>query len=179
MLNCAVTLGFAVARWLEKLRLCDKSQVQRRFWRKCVRVEVVKIIPNARKSYNFGCLGESDESHFSWQAQHIVDLKVEKGDFAAQAQGFVNVTRLRLSYIGICSFRVVLVEPRYIGICDADCLLRSSLLREVSCKTLILEAWIVKLGLSLLVKVSWKMLAWIATFGESLVENASLDCHCW
>ena len=40
-----------------------------------------------------------------------------------------------------------------------------------------------KSGLSLLVKVSWKMLvleAWIVTFGESLVENArfgSLDCH--
>ena len=38
---------------------------------------MVKIIPNARKSYNFACLEESDESHFSWQAQHIVDLKVE------------------------------------------------------------------------------------------------------
>ena len=42
-----------------------------------------------------------------------------------------------------------------------------------------------KLGLSLLVKVSWKMLvleAWILTFGESLVENAcfgSLDSHFW
>ena len=42
-----------------------------------------------------------------------------------------------------------------------------------------------KLGLSLLVKVSRKMLvleAWIVTFGESLVENArfgSLDCHFW
>ena len=41
-----------------------------------------------------------------------------------------------------------------------------------------------KLGLSLLVKVSWKMLvleAWIVTFGESLVENAfgSLDCYFW
>ena len=42
-----------------------------------------------------------------------------------------------------------------------------------------------KFGLSLLVKVSWKMLvlkAWIVTFGESLVENArfeSLDCHFW
>ena len=42
-----------------------------------------------------------------------------------------------------------------------------------------------KLGLSLLVKVSWKMLvleAWIVTFGASLVENArfgSLDCHFW
>ena len=42
-----------------------------------------------------------------------------------------------------------------------------------------------KLGLSLLVKVSWKMLvweAWIVTFGESLVENArfgSLDSHFW
>ena len=108
------------------------------------------------------------------------------------------------------------VESRcYIGICDAECLLRSSLLREVSCKTLVLEAWIVtfdeslvenarfgsldyyfwwksrvkcsfwKLGLSLLVKVSWEMLvleAWIITFGESLVESArfgSLDCHFW
>ena len=42
-----------------------------------------------------------------------------------------------------------------------------------------------KLGLSLLVKVSWKTLvleAWMVTFGESLVENArfgSLDCHFW
>ena len=107
MLNRAVTLGFAVARWLEKLRFCDKSQVKRRFCRKCVRVEVVKIIPNARKSYNSGCLEENDENHFSWQAQHIVDLKVKKADFAAQAQGFVKVTRLRRSSIRICSFRVV------------------------------------------------------------------------
>ena len=62
---------------------------------------------NARKSYSFACLEESDESHFSRQAQHIVDLKIEKGDFAAQAQGFVKVRRLRRSYIWICSFRVV------------------------------------------------------------------------
>ena len=41
-----------------------------------MRVEVVKIIPNARKSYNFVYLEENDESYFSWQAQHIVDLKV-------------------------------------------------------------------------------------------------------
>ena len=70
---------------------------------------MAKIIPNARKSYSFACLEESDESHFSWQAQHIVDLKIEKGDFAAQAQGFVKVKvrRLRRRYIGICSFRVV------------------------------------------------------------------------
>ena len=31
VLNRAVTLGFAVARWLEKLRFCDNSQVKRRF----------------------------------------------------------------------------------------------------------------------------------------------------
>ena len=37
----------------------------------------------------------------------MVDLKVEKAHFAAQAQGFVKVTRLRRSSIGICSFRVV------------------------------------------------------------------------
>ena len=42
-----------------------------------------------------------------------------------------------------------------------------------------------KLGLSLLVEVSWKTLvleAWIVIFGGSLVENAcfgSLDCHFW
>ena len=42
-----------------------------------------------------------------------------------------------------------------------------------------------KLGLLLLMKVSWKMLvleAWIVTFGESLVENARferLDFHFW
>ena len=108
------------------------------------------------------------------------------------------------------------VESRCsIGICNAECLLRSSLLREVSCKTLVLEAWIVtfgeslvenarlgsldchfwrksrvkrsfwKLGLSLLVKVSCKTLVlegWIITFGESLVENARfgrLDNHFW
>ena len=73
-----------------------------------------------------------------------------------------------------------------------------SLVVKVSWKMLVLEAWIVtfgeslvenarfwKLGLSLLVKVSWKipvLEAWIVTFGESLVENArfgSLDCHFW
>ena len=89
------------------------------------------------------------------------------------------------------------VEPRcYIGICNAECLLRSSLLRESLVEnarfgSLDCHFWwksrgkcsFRKLGLSLLVKVSWKMLvleAWIVTFGESLVENArlgSLDCH--
>ena len=73
------------------------------------------------------------------------------------------------------------VEPRcYIGICDAECLLRTSLLREVSCKTLVLEAWIVTFGESLVENVVLE--AWILTFGESLVENArfgSLDCHLW
>ena len=49
VLNRAVPLGFAVARWLEKLCFCDKSQVKRRFCSQCVRAEVVKIISNARK----------------------------------------------------------------------------------------------------------------------------------
>ena len=31
VLNCAVTLGFAVARLLQKLRFGDKSQIKRRF----------------------------------------------------------------------------------------------------------------------------------------------------
>ena len=131
---------------------------------------MVKIIPNARKTYNFGCLEESDDKRFSGQAEHIVDLKVEKGDFAAQAQGFVKeVTRLcRSDIIGFsvseCCFKGV--EPRcYIGIRDAECLPKSSLLREVSWETLVLEAWMVtfrgsgkcsfwKLGFALLVRVS-------------------------
>ena len=41
------------SRLLRKPRVCDKSPVKRRFWRKRVRVEMVKIIPDARKSYNF------------------------------------------------------------------------------------------------------------------------------
>ena len=36
-----------------------------------------------------------------------MDVKVEKSDFAAQAQGFVKVTRLCGNYIGNCSFRVM------------------------------------------------------------------------
>ena len=92
--------------------------------------------------------------------------------FAARAQGFVKVAyvcvvlalRFTVSewcsrgvgsrcYIGICSCKVASawrlrgVETRcYIGVCDAGRLLRSSLLREVSCKTLVLEAWIVTCG---------------------------------
>ena len=47
------------------------------------------------------------------------------------------------------------------------------------------KCWFWKIGLSLLVKVSWKMIileAWILTFGESLVENdrfGSLDSDFW
>ena len=129
----------------------------------CVRVEVVKIIPNARKNYNFACLEESDKSHFSWQAQHIVVLKVEKGDFAAQAQGFVKVTRLRRTYIGVLevlnhavrlgfAMQIVCSEVRF---CEKSRVKRSF--------------W--KLGLSRFV-----------AFGGSLVENArfeSLNCHFW
>ena len=84
---------------------------------------------------------------------------------AAQAQGFVKVPRLprSCSYIGIVSFRVEFQTALlHFGICDdAERLPRSSLLREVSWKTLVLEAWIL-------------------TFGESFVEDAcfgSLDCH--
>ena len=46
-------IWFAVARLLRKLRVCDKSHVKRRFGRKRVIVEMVKIIPNARKTYFF------------------------------------------------------------------------------------------------------------------------------
>ena len=80
----------------------------------------------------------------------MVDLKVEKCDFAAQAQGFFKVTRLR-RYIGICSLRVE--SCCYIGIGSAECLSRSSHLRQVSWKMHVLEVWIL-------------------TFGESLLENA-------
>ena len=137
---------------------------------------MVKIIPNPRESYNFGCLEESDESHFSWQAQHIVDLKVEKGDFAAQAQGFVKVTRLRRSYIGICRFQNGVLEAlnRAVTLGFGMQIVCS----EVRfCEKSRVKRSVFKLGLSLLVNVSWKMLvleAWIVTFGECLLENARL-----
>ena len=38
---------------LRKHRFCDKSQVKRRFWKEYVRVGMIKIIPNARRRYNF------------------------------------------------------------------------------------------------------------------------------
>ena len=109
------------------------------------------------------------------------------------------------------SFRVVCfrgVEPRcYSGICNAERLLRSSLLREVSCKMFVLEVWIVtfceslvenarfgsldchfwwksrgkcsfwKLGLSLLVKVSWKMLVLEAWIIECRVKSVQQECQ--
>ena len=110
---------------------------------------------------------------FSWQAQHIVDLKVETGDFAAQAQGFVKVTRLRQS-------RVLEVLNRAVALG----LVMQSVCPEVRfCEKSGGKCSFWKLGFSLLGKVLWKMLgleAWIVTFGESLVENArfgSLDFH--
>ena len=84
VLNCAVTLGYTVGRLYRKLRFCAKFQVKCRFWRRCLIVEVVKIIPNARKGYDFSWWKEHDERHFSWQAQEFVDLKVVKRDFTAQ-----------------------------------------------------------------------------------------------
>ena len=77
----------------------------------------------------------------------------------------MKVTRVCLTLglsVSESSFRGV--EQRcYIGISDVECLPRSLLLQEVSWKMLVLEAWIV-------------------TFGESLVETArfgSLDCRFW
>ena len=49
---------------------------------------------------------------------------------------------------------------------------------KVSCETLVLGAWILAFGASLVEKA--RLEAWIVTFGGSLVENArfeSLDCH--
>ena len=85
VLNRAIRLGFVVVRWLEKLHFCDKFQVKRRFCSQCMKGEVIKIILNTRKNYNFAYLKEKDESYFSWQVSRIVNLKIEKGDFAAQA----------------------------------------------------------------------------------------------
>ena len=72
----------------------------------------------------------------------------------------------------IVTFGESLVENARLG--SLDCHLKARVKRSF---------W--KLGLSLVVKVSWKMLvleAWMVIFGESLVENArlgSLDCHFW
>ena len=195
VLNRAVTLGFAVARWLEKFRFCDRSQVRRGFWRKRVRVEMAKIIPSARTSYNFGCFEESDEKHFSWQVLHIVDLKVEKGDCQFQS-GVLEVLN-RAVTLGFVMQRVY-PEVRF---CEKSRGKRSfwklglSLFVKISWKMLVLEAWIVTFGelsWKMLIleawivtfgELSWKMLvleSWSVTFGESLLENArfgSLECH--
>ena len=91
----------------------------------------------------------------------------------------MKVTRLRRSDIGICSVR------RVFGGIESCCLrfATQSVCPEVHIcdmsKMLVLEAD------SHFLWKSWKMLmfkAWILTFGESLVENASfgsLDCHFW
>ena len=148
------------------------------------------------ENLQFGCLEERDEKHFSWQAQRIVDLKAEKNDFAAQCR-VLKVTCLRhrevLNSAVTLGFVMQSVCPE-VRFCEKSRVKRSfckfglSLLVKV-----VLEAWIVsfgeslvenaglKLGLSLLVRVSWNTLvleAWIVTFGESLVGHArfgSLD----
>ena len=143
-----------------EVRFCEKSRVKRSFWKLGLSL-FTSLVENAH-------LGSLD-CHFWWKSR------------------------------GKCSFWK----------------LGFSLLVQVSCKTLVLEVWIVtfgaslvenarfgsldchflwkscgkcsfwKLGLSNLVKVSWKMLvleAWIVACGESLVENArfgSLDSHFW
>ena len=155
-----------------------------------MRVEIVKIIPNARTSYNFGCLEESDEKHFSWQAQRIVDLKVGKDNFAVQAQGFVKVTTFASQLhwdLQSQSWVLEVLNRAYIGICDAECYPEVRFCEKSRGKC---SFW--RLGFSLLVKVSWNMLvleariltfgevsrkmlvleAWILTFGDSLLENA-------
>ena len=165
MLNRAVPLGFAVARWLEKLRFCDTSQVKRRFCSQCVRAEVVKIIPNARKSYSFACLEESDESHFSWQAQHIVDLKIETGAGFRESETFASQLYWDLQFqSGVLEVlnRAVRLGFAMQSVCSEIRFCEKSRVKR--------SFW--KLGSSLLVKVSWKMLvleAWIVTVGESLV----------
>ena len=56
-----------------------------------------------------------------------------------------------------------------------------SLLVNVSWKTLVLEAWLVTFGESLVENARFGSLDFV-TFGESLVENArfgSLACHFW
>ena len=96
---------------------------------------------------------------------------------------FCEKSRVKRSFWKLVTFCDSLVENWKIGL---------SLLVNVSWKTLVLEAWIVRgkrsfwrLVLSLLVKVLWKtrvLEAWIVTFGECLVENArfgSLYCHFW
>ena len=80
----------------------------------------------------------------------------EKGDFAAQAQGFVKVTRLRRGVESLLGWdlRCRVFAPKF-AFCEKSRVKRSfwsfgsldchfwwkSLLVEVSCKTLILEAW--------------------------------------
>ena len=156
----------------------------------------------------FRCTGAGFRESETFASQLYWDLQFQSGVFEV----LNRAVPLGFAMQSVCS------EVRF---CEKSRVKRSlwklglSLLVKVSWKTLVLEAWIVtfgeslvenarfgsldchfwwksrgkrsfwKLGLSLLVKVSWKTLvleAWIVTFGESLVENArfgSLDCHFW
>ena len=105
---------------------------------------------------------------------------------AAQAQGFVKVTRLpfasQLQLHWDCQFQSRVSN----GTVTLGFVTTQSVCPEVRfCEKSRGKRSFWKLGFSLLVKVSWKTLvleAWIVTFSESLVENArfgSLDCHFW
>ena len=96
----------------------------------------------------------------------------------------MKVRRLRRSYIGICSFKMVFSRCRAALLhWDLRCRVFAPKFAFVRKSRVKRSFW--KLGLPLLVKVSWKMLvleAWIVTFGATLVENAclgSLACHFW
>ena len=220
--------------WLEKLRfqVSGKTSILKKVFesrsgqnhsKRCVKLQFWMTWGKWRKSFFvagaahrrlegwkqwFHCTGAGFRESETFASQLFWDLQFQSGVFEV----LNRAVPLGFAMQSVCS------EVRF---CEKSRVKRSfwklglSLLVKVSCKMLVLEAWLVtfgeslvenarfgslachfwwksrgkcsfwKLGFSLLVKVSCKMLvleAWLVTFGESLVENArfgSLACHFW
>ena len=140
VLNRAVPLGFAMQSVCSEVRFCEISRVKRSFWK----------------------LGLSLLVKVSRKMLVLEAWIVTFGESLAE--------NARFGSLDFCFFGESLVENARFGSLDSPLWWKS----RGKC-----SFW--KLGFSLLVKVSWKMLvleAWILTFGESLVGNArfgSLD----
>ena len=111
-------------------------------------------------------------------------MKVEKGDFAAAGAGIRESETFESQLHWNLQFQSQVLEVLN-GAVTLGFVMQTFYPRVRFCEKSRGKRSFWKLGLSLLVKLSWKMLAleaWILTFGESLVENAcfgSLDSHFW
>ena len=172
-LNRAVTLGFGIARLLQKLESVSESKSSQTLGKVTFFDALRKVTKNIFRGRR--------STLQTWRLKKVISPHRRRVSWKWHV--CVAVTLGLFAVSGWC-FRGV--EPRcYIGICIAERLPRSSLLREIWWKMLVLDVWVLTFGESLventwfgsldshfLVTVSWKMLvteAWIVTFGQSHV----------